>query len=299
MNKERNKKILILVGKISEKKGKLVKLLTNFIDPKIEVRIDAFSSLTFELDSGKVVVKVSGLDIKNFDLVYIRSVDHSLSFVVGALACCLDYLHVKYFDKRFASARATSDKLTSLIILSLNNLPTIPTFFCAREKIVENIDYLIRKFGYPVVAKELSLHHSKGLFVLRNRKDFQELVGEQFLFQKYTPVEKEYRLLVLGNLVKSVQKMYRDLSGPRSYIDYNREEEFIDIGKISDEAKDLAVQSTKALNIQVAGVDILITKKDLKIMVIEVNGNPGFTYDAKLSPEIPELARYLEREVKS
>lgn len=167
---------------------------------------------------------------------------------------------------------------------------------------MENSDYLIEKFGYPVVAKELLSHHSKGLFVLRNKEDFQKLASKsfgksgQFLFQKFIEIEKEYRFLVLGDSVGSIQRMYRDLSGPKSFVDFDRKEEFIDPQEMTDESKKLAVACAKSLNIQVAGVDLLITKKDSKFLVIEVNGNPGFTYDPDLSPEIPQLARYLGKE---
>lgn len=297
------KKILILVGEITDEKKKLRELISGFVDSNIEVKLDTFSNLTFELEDGKVFVKVSGQDIRDFNLVYIRSMDSSLSFTVGTLAFCLDYFKIKYFNTRFRNVRAVNDKLTSLITLSLNGLPTMPTFFCGREKIESNIDYLVEKYGYPIVVKEVATHHSKGLFVMRERGDFQKLLKrkskrkvEQFLFQKYIPIEKEYRLLVLGNSVRSAQKMYRDLGGFQSYIDYDKKEEFVDINEISLEAKEIAVRSANVLNMQVAGVDVLMTKKDLEIMLIEVNSSPGFTYDTRLSPEIPQLSKFLEEE---
>src|SRR4030043_581586 len=300
-----NKKILILVGKITEKNDKLARLISGFIDPGIEIKMDVFSNLSFDLEQGSVTVKVSGINIKNFDLVYIRSVDAGLSFLAGVLALSLDHLHIKYLDKKFINSRATTDKLTSLLILGLNDFPIIPTFFCSKEKLMENVDYIVEKFGYPVVAKELISHHSKGLFVLREEGDFQKLIENvdlkksgQFLFQKYIPLTEEYRLLVLGSSVRSVQKMYRDLSGSKSNIDYDRKEEFIDVNQIPQKKRELEVLSAKALNLQVAGVDLLTAKKDLQTFVIEVNGTPGFTYGTDLSPEILELSRYLEEEVK-
>jgi glutathione synthase/RimK-type ligase-like ATP-grasp enzyme len=295
----RNKKILVLVGKITDKKGKLAKLITSLIGPKTEIKMDLFSNLTFEAEGETVVVKVSGIDIKSFDLVFIRSVDSSLAFTAGILAYVLDHIHIKYFDKKFLNSRATSDKLTSLVILGLNGLPIVPTFFCERDSVIQYSDYLVKKFNYPIVAKELKTHHSQGLFVLRHKEDFQKLDGRQFLFQKFVPLEEEYRFLVLGNSVRSVQKMYRDLSGSRSRIDMNRKEEFVDVTRMPIEMKDLAVRCAKALNLQVAGVDLMIAKEDSKTFVIEVNGNPGFTYDTNISPEVPELAKFLEEEVQS
>ena len=292
------KKILILVGKVTEKNDKLAKHIAGFTDSEIEVKMDLFSNLAIDLEEGGVVVKISGIDITSFNLVYIRSVDSKLSFLAGVLAYSLDNLHVKFLDTKFRNSRATTDKLTSLLILGLNGLPIMPTFYCGREAVMQNADYLINKFGYPIVAKELKTHHSKGLFVLRNKEDFQKLEDRQFLFQKYVPLEKEYRFLVLGNMVKSVQRMFRDLSGDRSQIDMLRSEEFIGTSQMPLEMKALAVKCAKALNLQVAGVDLMVAKEDSKIFVIEVNGNPGFTYDTEISPEISELAKFLEEELK-
>lgn len=299
------KKILILVGQITKEKKRLRELIGGFVDSNIEVKLDTFSNLTFELEEGKVFVKISGQDIRDFNLVYIRSIDSSLRFTVGTLAFCLDYFKIKYFNTRFRNVRSVNDKLTSLITLSLSGLPTMPTFFCAREKVESNIDYLVKKYSYPIVVKEVATHHSKGLFVMRKREDFQKLLNreskkrvEQFLFQRFIPIEKEYRLLVLGNSVRSAQRMYRDLGGFQSYIDYDKKEEFVDVNEISSEAKEIAVQSANVLNMQVAGVDVLITEKDLEIMLIEVNSSPGFTYDTSISPEIPELSKFLEEEAK-
>ena len=293
------KKILILVGKVTEKNDKLAKLIAGFVDPGTEIKMDLFSSLTIDLDDGRVVVKVSGIDINNFNLVYIRSVDTKHSFLAGVLALSLDHLHIKYIDRKFINSRATTDKLTSLLILGLNGLPIMPTFYCGRDSVMQNADYLIKKFGYPIVAKELKTHHSKGLFVLRNKEDFQKLEGRQFLFQKFVPLENECRFLVLGNSVRSVQKMFRDLSGDKSQIDMERVEEFVDVTQVPGGMKDLAIKCAQALNLQVAGVDLMIAKENSKIFVIEVNGNPGFTYDINVSPEVSELAKFLEEESKS
>jgi glutathione synthase/RimK-type ligase-like ATP-grasp enzyme len=297
------KKILILVGEITNEKKRLGDLIAGFVSSNVEVKLDTFSNLTFELEGGKVFVKISDQDIRDFNLVYIRSIDSSLRFMVGTLAFCLDFFKIKYFNSRFRNVRSVNDKLTSLITLSLSGLPTMPTFFCGRERVESNIDYLVNKYGYPIVVKEVSTHHSKGLFVMRNKEDFQKLLKredkkkvEQFLFQKFIPIEKEYRLLVLGNSVRSAQKMYRDLGGFQSYIDYDKKEEFVDVNEISSEAKEIAVRSANALNMQVAGVDVLMTKKDSEIMLIEVNSSPGFTYDTSISPEILQLSKFLEEE---
>ncbi|HKC04623.1 MAG TPA: hypothetical protein VKC54_02020 [Patescibacteria group bacterium] len=297
-----SKKILILVGKISEDKRKLAGMIESLSNSEVEVILDSFSNITFEIETGKVTVKVSGTDINSFNLVYIRTIGKSHSFTVGILAYYLKKSGIKLVNSRFEYTRAVSDKLTSLVILGLNSIPVIPTFYCNRKLIEVNIDHLINKFGFPIVAKETTKHHSKGIFVLREKADFEKILfhGEsdttgEFLFQKLLPFESEYRLLVLGGRVASVQKMYRDLSGSKSEIDFERKEEFLSKDGVSDDMKKIAEESAKVLDMQVAGVDTMLTKNS-ETIVIEVNSSPGFTNDINISPEIPELSKYLGEE---
>jgi glutathione synthase/RimK-type ligase-like ATP-grasp enzyme len=297
-----NKKILFLVGKITVDKTKLAKLIDSFTGPSVKIIVDRFSNLTFEVETGKIVIKVSGTDIKNFDLVYIRSISRRLSFMAGILAFYLKRNNIKLVNSRFEYSRALSDKLTSLVILGLNDLPVIPSFFCSVENIEENIDYLIEKFGFPIVVKETSKHHSAGIYVVREKEDFGKLPKEtegrtsQYLFQKFVPILKEYRILVLGNKAVSVQQMFRNLDDFKAKVNMDVDWHFEDVKSISEATRKIAVKAAKVLSMQVAGVDVLITKDDLKTMLIEVNSSPGFTYDTGISPEIFQLSKYLEKE---
>jgi len=294
------KKILILVRKIDEENLKLKKLISKFAGADIEIEMKPFSELIFEIEEGAIAVKISGEDIREYDLVYIRTISRTLAFVAGSLAYALEYLGVPYVNKRFTNVRAVNDKLTPLLILAVNKFPIIPAVFCSRENISKNADYLVKKFGFPIVVKEVKKHHSQGIFVLRNKSDFSKLISEskqedQFLFQKFVPIESEYRLLVLGGSVKSVQKMYRDLDNFRAIIDYNRKEEFIGINGVSSQMKEMAIKSAALLNMQIVGVDTLIRSDNSKIQLLELNSCPGLTYDTKISPEIPEISKYLAK----
>ena len=84
----------------------------------------------------------------------------------------------------------------------------------------------------------------------------------------------------------------------RHNVSLGATEEFLDINKIPDGLKTIAVKSAKALNLQVAGVDIAISKDGQRYHLIEVNRGPGFTYDDVLSPEMDEMAKFLEEEAK-
>jgi D-alanine-D-alanine ligase-like ATP-grasp enzyme len=74
-------------------------------------------------------------------------------------------------------------------------------------------------------------------------------------------------------------------------------EEFMDIKKIPPKIKNVAIRAARALDIQIAGVDILIDKKG-NLWVLEVNRGPGLTYDSKVSPELDNLASFFAQELR-
>ena len=72
--------------------------------------------------------------------------------------------------------------------------------------------------------------------------------------------------------------------------------EFLD-SSIMEEANDIAIKGARALDLDVAGVDICIEKITNQPWIIEVNRGPGIDYDTEFSPEMSEFARFLEKSV--
>jgi glutathione synthase/RimK-type ligase-like ATP-grasp enzyme len=298
------KKILILFDNIGPKAEYLSEFLAKNVGEGNQIVAARFADLVFEINGSSIKILVDDIDIKEFQLVYLRRADHKMFALAGTLALCLDKLNIKYFDTKFKEIGAAGDKFTSFVKLSLANLPTIPTFFCLGDRVNLIEDRVISKLGYPVIAKEMVSQHGQGIFVLRDKKDFEKLPREegdkvhQYLLQKYVEIEKEYRLLVLGDKVVSAQIMKRDLTGFNAKVDMEKEEIFESVANIPDEMKKIAVEGARVLDIQVAGADLFIEKGSGKIGLLEINRGPGFTYDPKISPELPELAKFLRKELK-
>ncbi|EKE12800.1 MAG: alpha-L-glutamate ligase, RimK family [uncultured bacterium] len=292
------KKILILVDKIGPK----VKFLGN----EANAQVACFTDLMFNVDGQNIKILVKGIDVTEYKLVYIRRADHSHFSLAGSLARCLDKLGITYFDRSFSEIGASGDKLTSYLKLSIAGIPVPQTIFCMGESIKRYEDYIINKMGFPIIAKELVGQHMTGIYSISNKKQFDQLpkkIGEKqrtakYLFQKYIPLESEYRFLVLGDAVKVVHtKVPRDYSSLKlNYSNLNQNEEYLDVSSISREIQKIAVSAVKSLNIQIGGVDIAIEKGTGKVFVLEVNRGPGFNYDKTVSPEIDEVSKFLNKE---
>ena len=299
----KNKQLLILVDKIGEKKEFFAHYISQRLPEGSFVTISRFSDLTFDVQSKNIKVGLGdGGDIKDYDFVYFRRTGSKFLSLAGTLAVCLDYFGIAYADTTYANLGPSGDKFTSLVRLAIDGILVIPSYLCWHTEIEAKADEIISKFGLPLVTKQLSSQRGRGVFLLKSKEEFGKLDSqfpdEEFLFQKYLPSNEEYRILVLEDKVGSFEKKVRtDPDEFRSNVALGAREEFIDISKISPEIKNIAVEASKALNIQIAGVDVLIDEGG-KPWLLEVNRGPGLTYDPKVSPELDSLSLYFTHKLK-
>lgn len=293
---------MILVDAIGRKKELFAELIARELGQYVNIVLARFSDITVDIDGKKITVKIEDEDIKSFDLVYFRRVGDRFFSLGGTLAICLKHFGIPFYDTAFADVGPDEDKFTNQTRLAVAGLPVIPSFFCWYEKISDNKTHIMQRFGLPLIAKSLGSHRGKGVFLLRKEEDFDLLNKDdekaQFLFQKYLPNDEEYRLLVLKDRVAVAEKKIRtDPNEFRSNVALGAKEEFLDVSKLSDGLKSMAVKAAKTLKIQTAGVDLLKEKSSGKNWVLEVNRGPGLTYDTKISPELSELAKFFRREL--
>lgn len=298
-----------MVDSKGPKKELFVKLILQKLGNEVQVSLGRFADVTIEVGEDYVKAFINGEEFKDFDLVYFRRIDHSIFPLSGTLALCLDKLGVKYFDTKFREIGAAGDKMTSLIKLALSGVSIPKTIFATREKILDDKEKIISKLGLPLIAKDTAAQGNKGVYVIKKKEDFSELLNLrkerlngtpiQFLLQEFINIDKEYRLLVLKDRVVSIHKKDK-----RSYdnlmVDYevyNLPIEFVDLKAVPDSLKEAAVKAARALNVEIGGVDGLLTKEDNKPVILEVNRGPGIEYDAKKSPEIDEIAKFFKKEL--
>jgi len=297
------KKILILVSQIGRKKEAFAEHMAKKLTGH-QVVLARFSDLIFSVEGENVEIEIEGISpkIRDFDLIYFRRAGDTFLSLAGTLALCLEHWGILFFDRTFKNIGPAGDKFTSYMKLSLAGLPTIPGFFCWYDKIKEKKEKIVSKLGLPLVAKHLSSQRGERIFLLKSMADFDRLNQNcpdgEFLFQKFIQGKGEYRILVLGGTIGAFEKKIQtDPKEFRHNIALGAEEEFIDVKKIPNEMREMAVDAAAALEIQIAGVDIMIDQKG-KIWLLEVNRGPGITYDSKISPELNSLASFFASKLK-
>lgn len=168
------------------------------------------------------------------------------------------------------------DKFRSLQNLVAHNIAIPKTYFSSDLFYAEQIVKL--KLGYPFIVKVLEGTQGLGVYLINDASQANEVLGN-FMAKRTKIILQEFiaefsgrdiRVFIVGN--KIVAAMLRVARGNdfRSNLHLGGEGEKIELTQ--DEQK-LALAAVVALDLEIAGVDILRTKNGP--VVIEVNSSPG------------------------
>ncbi len=178
----------------------------------------------------------------------------------------------------FYAILAARNKFLSLQTLALNNLPVPDSYLVINSK---GFEAAVKSLGgYPVVVKSLQSRQGDGValirssnmgeFVLNNLQD----MSRGLLVQKFIPTggRKDIRALVVGGRVFAAMALKPNADDFRSNIHLTGYGSPFDAGP---QLSHLAVQSSRALGLEISGVDIILDQEG-EAKVIEVNYSPGF-----------------------
>ena len=193
------------------------------------------------------------------------------------------------------------DKLRSLQLLSKSGIGMPKTVFTNYSKNVESI--IDAAGGAPVVIKLLEGTQGLGVVLAENKKAATSVL-EAFNGLKARVIVQEFikesggadiRAFVVDGKVVGAMKRQGKAGEFRSNLHRGGSAEII---KLTEEEELTAIKSAKALNLGVAGVDMLQSKRGP--LVLEVNSSPGLEgIERATHYDIAgEIISYLERSVK-
>ena len=170
------------------------------------------------------------------------------------------------------------DKLYSHQILAQSNLD-IPKTMLLKHPI--DVDFVQKHIGFPAIIKTISGSYGRGVFLAETKKQFKQLLSLAELTKpSYNIIIQEFikdtwgkdlRVLVVNN--KVVGCMMRKATDDDFRANLTRGGEGFPY-EVNEQIEWLSSESSKALNLDIAGVDLLFDNGGFKIC--EVNSNPGF-----------------------
>jgi len=171
-------------------------------------------------------------------------------------------------------------KLQTLQILSHYNVPVVKTIVINSAQYLKNAVKYIGQF--PLIMKTIYGSYGEGVAIVESERSVKSTYGlladslgskNAILLQEYIAESngKDIRIFVVGGKVLASMERVAEEGDFRSNVGqggnglpYTPTEEEIH----------LAIKATKAIGLEVAGVDIIQTKHGPAVM--EVNANPGF-----------------------
>lgn len=185
------------------------------------------------------------------------------------------------------------DKLFTQQILAENDIPVPKTMLV---KFPVDIDLVEKTIGFPVVIKTLSGSQGKGVFLSEKRKNFQDLMQlievtnskvnvilQEFMADSFG---RDLRVFTLGG--KAIACMERTSASEDFKANYSAGGN-VKPHPITPEIEWLAIEASRLLGLEIAGVDLLFDNGHFRIC--EVNSSPGFeglekTCDIDVAKEI-------------
>ena len=170
------------------------------------------------------------------------------------------------------------DKLYTQQILGQSNLP-VPKTMLVKHPI--DVDFIQQSIGYPCIIKTLSGSFGAGVFMADNKTQLKQLLkmaeitneNYDIIIQEYVKDSygKDLRVLVING--KVVGCMMRQSIDDDFRANITRGGEGIPF-QISEDIEWIAGESSRLLDLDIAGVDLLFDNGGYKIC--EVNSSPGF-----------------------
>ncbi len=205
---------------------------------------------------------------------------------------------LRHLDRRGVLVANTSeaidnaeDKLKTIQLLSAYELP-IPKSVLAKFPL--NTDYIEHEIGFPLVMKTVLGTKGQGVLLFETKEQFEDKVGvlqrltagkEQLIVQEFIEASKgtDLRVYVVGG--ETIGCVQRTAADPETQFKAN-----VALGgtaeyrEVDEDMAEIAVQSAKAVGLDIAGVDLLLDDDGYK--VCEVNSSPsfeGFEVDADVN----------------
>lgn len=246
---------------------------------KQDIDIRVLSPEQFELivtrdDRKSVMVDGEVLQLPDFVLPRMGA---GTNYFGLALIRHLERLGVRTFNSS-QSIDTVKDKLFTLQILAEHNLP-VPKTMLIRSKV--DVDLVEKHLGFPVVVKTISGSQGSGVFLAETKSKFIDLLemisaykeNATMILQEFVESSRgiDLRVITIGG--RAVAAMKR-ISGSDSFkANYSRGG-LVEPFEINAEIEWLALETSRLLNLDIAGIDLLFDGDHYKIC--EANSSPGF-----------------------
>lgn len=232
------------------------------------------------LKNGKVYAK-DGYCLSDLDILYHMNADEQNEYQNNILKL-LELSGVHIFNSYDAFMRC-KDKLVANTILRQNNLPVPNSMLVNNHVNKELVNDFILESGGSILIKPRTNHGGKGIIKIDSVEQFWDIytatsqIFDNYYLEQYIEFEKnDYRVEIFnGEVISGYSRTkhgtYKtNVSSGGGMLDL----------PVTDDVKELGLKAAKALGITTTIVDMIRSKKDNKLYILEVNPIMGIFIEA-------------------
>ena len=260
---------------VTKKDLELLSQATEKLGHKLEIIYSSDCQLKFDK---KPEIYIKNKKVK-IDVILNRPnfLHEHLDFRAGLIKQ-FEFAGVKVINTYTATMRA-KNKLRTMQMLTKNKI-SIPKTYVLNSS--EHLEDVIKDIGsFPVIIKSLAGSHGSGVSIVESKRGLKSLLdlltnsghSEPIMIQEYIKESsgKDIRVFIVGKRIVGAMERIATKKGEfRSNFHLGGR---VRVAEMSRKEKDIAFAAIQACDLDIAGVDILRTKKGPK--VLEVNSNPG------------------------
>jgi glutathione synthase/RimK-type ligase-like ATP-grasp enzyme len=272
----------------------------------LDVTVASLAKLEYATVGEKVVVKISGSDLKEFNVIYLRLVgkryEDAALLVNYARENGLRIVDEVY--ERDGLIRVPIPKSIETKMLYDAHLPVPKSYFGRMKMIAEAAPEL---FGFPFVIKGTTGKQGHAVWSPQNIEELNKLVEEftplertakmRFVAQEFIEASQRNRIFIIGD--RAIAGITRPTRWRKRFLE-KVNGEFPEgtktaLDPIPAEDADIALSASRALGINIGGADIITEDKTGKKYVLEVNSAPRWVAlkrDTGINVE-KEIVKYL------
>ncbi|MBN2127145.1 MAG: RimK family alpha-L-glutamate ligase [Candidatus Diapherotrites archaeon] len=290
-------KLLILTGRKSKEEAikHFIEAAKEKFDSVLSVSLD---KIRIECIEGKTKLMFKSTDLTSFDVCLPRFFSNDFAFA-DIILDILDASNV-FVPANAESYQITNNKYYTVKILSNAGIKVpISSLSLSEEPTLR----MGKQVGYPCVVKLLSGFGGKGVMLAKDETELTPLLDTLKLFKEFISTQeffanqaKDLRCLVVGEKVIGIERIAKEGEW-RSNVSKGGEANVIDL---SDEAKEISIESAKILGLNICAVDLMKNKKN-EYVVVEVNFTPGTMikyFDKELAKKFVEFIYEKGKEYK-
>jgi len=266
-----------------------------------QVKIVKYRDCYASIEQNNPTVSYKGGDLSDFDVIIPRIASYMTRY--GTAIVRQLEMRGEYTLSSSIAITRSRDKLRSMQLLAKAGVGIPKTVFSRNST---DIDALIEKIGgMPVIIKLARGTHGNGVVLAETKKAAKSVLqafylsnedGTNVLLQEFVEESAgtDIRAFVVGSRVVASMKRQSLDDDFRSNLHKGGEGTIV---KLTEEERKIAIKAAKAMGLNVAGVDMMRSKRGP--LVLEVNASPGFGIEKVTGRDVATpIIEYIEQNAK-